>query len=405
MNAADQVPFTWPREWKDGALLELLEGTPFNCLLVPRERNAVQDAARRRNLAVFEAPPPEVSAIDGVWPGIRMSERGRRDEAESGPTGAPWIDSNGWQVLLARARSPKPVWVTCGPDAAAAPPGEQDYLLAVADVAAAGGRWVASLHPAHAAALAGRAPEAAASWKALAAAAAFFQQHRQWSDWPPAGPLAVISDFAGGNEFLATEVLNLAARRNLLYRVVDRSSAAKVPAVPAALYCDKEPPAPALKSSLEAFVKSGGVLIAPASVAKAFGGAPAESPVPGYDVWRAGKGRVAAPREDWSDPFLLAADAHILMSRRHDPVRIFNASSLGVYFSQKGAAALVQLVNFPRRAAARDVTLSVTGRWRTARFLSLEKPAAQPLPPVPAGRAVEFHLPPFALYAAVELVA
>lgn len=406
MNAADLAPFAWPRDWKDAALLDLLPGTSFNCLLIPKELNAVRDAARRRGLAVFEAPPPEVNAIGGVWPGIRMSERGRRDEAESGPTGAPWIDSSGWQVLLARARSPKPVWVTCGPDAGAQPPAEQNYLLAVADAAAAGGRWVAALHPAHAAALAGRAPDAIALWKALAAAAAFFEQRKHWRDWPPAGPLAVISDFAGDNEFLATEVLNLAARRNLLYRVIDKSSApAKLPPVRAVLYCDKEPPAAPLKASLEAFVQGGGLLVAPAAAAKAFGGPPVESPVPGYHVRSAGKGRVAAPGEEWSDPFLLAADTHILMSRRHDPVRVFNATSLGVHYSRQGPAALVQLVNFTRRAAARDVTLSVTGRWQTAKFSSLEQPAALPLQPVPAGRNVEFHLPRFALYAAVELEA
>jgi len=30
--AAELIPFRWPAEWKDASHLELLKGTPINCL-------------------------------------------------------------------------------------------------------------------------------------------------------------------------------------------------------------------------------------------------------------------------------------------------------------------------------------------------------------------------------------
>jgi hypothetical protein len=308
-------------------------------------------------------------------------------------------------VKLARARSQKAVWVAFDPPKDAGAPTAEQYQLAVADVSSAGGRWLVSLDEAMAAALARKENPALEAWRKIAAALDFFEKHAAWRDWIPMGPLAVISDFTGDNEFMSTEVLNLAARRNLLYRVVDKARAAQFDLTPlrAALWVDKDPPPPALLQKLTGFAKGGGLLIAPAAVAAKFAaGAPAESPIESYDVRALGKGRVAAPKKEWDDPFVLAADAHMLISRRYDPVSIFNAGSMYAHCSQRGADALVQLVNFARRGSANLVSVAVTRKYAQARLHLL---GAEPalLDPAPSQRGVEFHLPPFPLYAALEL--
>ncbi|MBI4877498.1 MAG: hypothetical protein HY822_22950 [Acidobacteria bacterium] len=271
-------------------------------------------------------------------------------------------------------------------------------------MATGGGDWIVSLDGDFSAALGKGDSTALGDWRKMGATMAFFRKRRAWREWTLIGPLAVISDFAGDNEFLAGEVLNLASRRNLLYRVVDKArvSPSDLAGARAVLYVDKELPPAALLDRLAGFDKTGGLLIAPAPVAAKFAGPAVTGPVEGYDVRAFGKGRVAAPKKEWDDPFLLAADAHILMSRRYDPVRVFNAASLYVSCRDRGPNAVVQIVNFARRESAQPVSVALARSYAQARFHTLEADPA-PLKPVPAGQGVEFHLPPFSLYAAIEL--
>ena len=150
---------------------------------------------------------------------------------------------------------------------------------------------------------------------------------------------------------MGQELLNLAARHNLLYRVLDRSFPAsqKLDGLPAVLYLDAGSPAAALQAKLMAFVQSGGLLIVPHALAAAF---PAGNPCPAW--WPAtscGKWARAPsprPRTNWEDPYFLAADVHNLVRRRNDPVTLFNAGSLWEHYSvaPEGRAALLQLVGF-----------------------------------------------------------
>ncbi len=406
MPIDERVPMRWPPAWRRPAALDLLKHTPVNCLIAGQYAGALREPAAKLGITVVDTPPEDVAVIDGVWPGIRLNEQHgqSRDTASAGPTKAPWIDSNGWSVKLARARFLKPVWAAFDPPQDGGALTADRYQMAVADVAAAGGRWIVSLDRALAEALGRGERSATGVWGEIAATLTFFERHRIWRDWTPMGPLAVISDFAGDNEFLATEVLNLAARRNLLYRVVEKTRAPEfdLAGVRAALYVDNAPPSAPLIEKLVAFTRSGGIFIAPAPVAAKFPGAPAASPVDGYDVRAFGKGRVAAPKKEWDDPFLLAADAHILMSRRHDPVQVFNAGSLIVNCAERGPEAVIQLVNFAGREAGHEVSVAVRRSCAGARFHTLAGVPA-PLKPAPARRGVEFQLPPFPLYAALEL--
>ena len=145
---AQWTPMRWPGGWKDPALLGLLKGTAIDYLIVDKgdEWESVRAGARQQGLRVAEAGSAVagVTAIKGEWPGVRMS-RGGPGQAIGGPTGVPWVDSNGWAVRLAAVRYPESaVWVDAPPSGnlritAGA------YTLAMADSAAHGGRWVIAL--------------------------------------------------------------------------------------------------------------------------------------------------------------------------------------------------------------------------------------------------------------------
>jgi hypothetical protein len=336
------VPFRWPSAWTDPALLRLVERSAINCLLFESltGAQAVVDATRAAGLTALEwsalgaAPLPDVkwdspapqTAIDGlVWPRIKMSAN-KSKEAESGPTGAPWIDSNSWTARLAAVRAPhRPVWLGFELAKGDPVPDEAAYNIAIADSAASGAQWMMTLDEAFSKGLAAGKADALKTWRSILTSVAFFERHREWASWERWGSIGILSSFAGKDEFMGQELINLAARRNLLYRVLDRSVSAshKLEGLPAVLYVDSDPPSGSLKANLGAFARAGGLLIVPHTLAAQF---PGEKPlrclVPGYELRSLGKGAVAAATRDWEDPFFVAADVHNLVGRRNDPVTL-----------------------------------------------------------------------------------
>jgi hypothetical protein len=224
----------------------------------------------------------------------------------------------------------------------------------------------------------------------------------------------VISTFSDSNEFTSTEVLNLAARRNLLYRVIDRTAALSedLAGLRAVLWVDPETPPAPLVAKLSAFARNGGLLIVPRAAATAFpGGHALDCAVAGYDLRELGKGSVASPQRDWDDPYFVVLDTHNLVSRRYDPVRIFNGSSLWVHYSvdQRGSASLIQFVEFGGRrwgtGGGTEVSLRIQYPHRAVQIHTLDTGTVRPLAPVQVGRDIEYHLPAFSVYAALEVTA
>jgi len=257
----------WPAEWRDAAALDLLRDTPLSCLLLPSTgdyRNVIE-RARQLDITICDInhPPPGVEMVKGEWPGIRMTPG--QGDAASGPTGAPWIDSNGWLVRLTRVRKPgRAVWVAADP-----PKGNEivplsRHLVAVADGAAHGGRWVVTLDRDMADGLAARKPGSVSGWKKLMDAIAFFQAHSEWSGWPVDAVLSVVSSFAGDDEFFSHELLNLMARTNISYGIIETAQLRpeELRGLRAVLYPDAQPPAGEVRRTLLDFVGRGGLLIA-----------------------------------------------------------------------------------------------------------------------------------------------
>jgi hypothetical protein len=417
------VPFRWPSGWTDPNLVALFEGGPINCLVLDKPQlGPIAAAASKAGLAVrdwstlgaapfaeFEwgAQPPIVAITGLVWPRIKISPRGERDAVQAGPTGVPWIDSNCWVARLAMARAPgKQVWLGFEPPPDEQPPRETAYCAAIADAAATGARWMISLHAGHAKGLAAGDSDALRTWKTILHTLTFFEKHREWRDHEPGGTLGVLSSFSGESGIMAQEVLNLAARRNLQYRILDKPVAMKqsLAGLRAVLLVDNDPPPAELATRLAEFARGGGLVIVPRALATTFAGErPVLCPVGGFELRSLGRGSLAIAKRDWEDPFFLAADVHSLAGSRNDPVLMFNAPSLLAHYSvaPRGERALLQLVGFTGRRSA-SVSVAVAQAARPASMYIPESDAPTVLEAVKVGGRTEYHLPPFSFYAALE---
>jgi len=397
---SDLVPMRWPEAWRDVSKLELLRGTPINCLA--GERPPELPLGELRFVRLDPASPPEgVVLVDGLWPHVKMARRDP-NAAETGPTGAPWVDSNGWRIRLAQALNPdKTVWLTYTPpkEDEIVPPAA--FALAVAEAEAYGAHWVITLDDNFRRGLEHATEEAVEAWKKIIAVLKLSAGSAEWRRFEPVAPLAVVSSFAGDAEFLSQEFLNLADRRGLAYAIVPTARALEAPLerYKAVIYIEPEPPEGPLRARLLDFAASGGLLILPAPLTRA---AAVETKF-GHRIYRHGKGRIAAPVEAWADPYLLAGDVHLLIGHRHDPMRVWNGGMMNTLYlaSPDGSQGVVHIVNYSLRSTLEAVTLGFPRPYQSATVLTAEGSAS--VQPVKRRLVVEFPLPAFATYARIEL--
>ncbi len=414
------VPFEWPAAWKDPALLSRLDGGPVNCILFPPDVPApVREAAaksfdtpaiawKKSSELNWNSPGPVAAIGDAVWPELALRARESNGSMEAGPTGAPWLDANGWLIQMALFRAnPAPVWIRSDPPEDAARFELANYRLALAEACAYGASRPLWLAPALAAGIAAGNEFALATWSKLLAELRWHCVRKQQTLWPAFGRLLILTSFAGANEFNATEVLNLAARRNLSFRIANPAALqpASLNGAQAVLYIDAEPLSASAAAALAGFVEAGGLLLCMRQPPGVFRNLkPSKEAHPRFDIFLSGKGRIAFSHKAWDDQWVLAQDAHLLMSRRHDAVRLFNGSSL-LHFhtaSPDGRHWLVHLLNYSLREPASQVTLQTWARISGARFHLPERaPAALEIHRETG--ACELYLPRFSVYSAVEL--
>ena len=398
----------WPDAWKDPGVLDLLKGTAIDHLVIGTgaELSAVRSRAAQDGLHVSAPgePPAGVEIVKGPWPGVKMQRGG--GGAGAGPTGDPWVDSNGWAIRLAAALHPDSVvWVDAAP-AGNAFVTAASYLIAVADSAAYGGRWIVSLDNSLAVSLAAGKSDALATWKGLTAAAGFFAAHKAWPAYVPMAALGVVSDFTGENEFFSRELLNLLARAGQHCRILpkDGISDASLVGLRAAIYADAKPPAPALRKQILAFVEAGGMLIAAPQWGEVPGTPIRNGGSPRYSMRALGKGKVAVAVAAPDDPYLWANESVVMVSHRYDLVRFWNSGAAGSFcaMAPDGRQAVVHLLFYANRGPD-SATVRIAGRYRAARAYAAENYAAMKVEWALQTGAVEIHLPPVSQYVAVEL--
>ncbi len=301
----------------------------------------------------------------------------------------------------------KTLWLDFDPPAASNLLHPAAYALAVADSYAYGSRWVISLDDKLRAALLKGNVQAKSVWEKLCEAAAFFEEHKEWQAFKSQGILAIVSDFRGDNAYLSGEVLNLLNRRQVQFRIIERAkSLPALEGLKAILWLDHETPGAEEHAQLLAFVRQGGLVIA-----AAYWGTPDVKPTEKdpslrYRLYNVGKGQIAVAEEGFQDPYQVAVDTHLLVSRRNDLVRLYNPEttnchSSGESLSPHKGKRLVQVLNYSSEPAA-YVTLWVNDRVESARFWQFGAAEARNLQGRPASPGTEFDLPPLPVYCALE---
>lgn len=451
--------------WAQPSALQLLKGTPVNCLIVEWAAGEPEDAAQQSALrplveagvrqgisfvgkvsgkgdlsksiaagraaglsAVIvgspQSPAPGLPVIlqssrdsidwdavteifsttDNVWPGVQAKNTSG-DTAFAGPTGVPWVNSNGWLSLLARQMAPgKVLWLDLDPPDSSSPAHPSDYCLAVADTYAYAGRWIVSLDDSTRAALLNGDAAAKKVWTDICKTISFYVSHPHWATYQPMGVLAVISDFHGSNAFMGGEVLNLLNRRQVQFLVMNRPTAlaGSMEGLKAVLWTDPEPPTAKQHAKLLAFVREGGLLIA----AKYWGPAGVASFTKdwlfGYKLYNVGKGRIVVPDAGFSDPYEVARDTHLLVGRQNDLVRLYNPASTNCYSSldPERRKQLVQVLNYSRKPAV-YVALWVNAKAQSGQLLGPAEETTS-LRGVPVREGTDFDLPTFSVNCAVE---
>jgi len=452
------------RKWLDPATLAIVQGTPVNCLVVSWASGLSADADQQKALkpliekgrqsglafvglidgeankpaalaaakaagltAVImdgDAPAnagiaiiprseagklswktasPVLGISDGKWPGIPSDIN-----QAGGPTNLPWVDSNGSVLRIARALAPgKSVWIEFDPPAAAQT--ADAYQLAVADPASYGARWVISLDDAMRGDLAANKQAALDSWKKVVTMLAFFEKNTQARSYHQAGPLAVISSFAGSNWNFSEEAVNILPRIREPFKAIARQHAAgaSFAGLQAIYYMDDESPEPLLRQKLIDFAKDGGTLFVPSNWKNPEGEPAKAEPYFLFNLHALGKGRLGVCKEDSPDTYDTVEDIQTILSHRNDVIRLYNAPSMNYFYQAAGQGkqgGVIHLLNYSRRPASDGPLFYMKEKHGSARLVSPEFASPVELKWVAqeAG-GVELSLPKIAVYGAVEL--
>lgn len=399
----DLVPMRWP--WAEAGELRLLEGTPVNCLLLKPGAAAVARAAASRGLTPLALLRPEQAGMrldpafqgvvlegdfrdagrasakshrivieltskarlygeaqssevagsyEGYWPGIQIQTGGA---VKAGPSGTPWIDTNGGLLRSVGSRSQAMLWVGVQPPARTLMKVDR-YLQAIADAAMSGGRWVIALDDDFAKRLAAADSAANRDWARMMQMEAFFEEQKDWRSLKAYSKLAVVQDPADGPA-LAAGIIDMIATQHTPVRVVaaDRLEPQSLVGVKFAVAVNPERLTPAQKTVLTAFTRTGGTLLnGPAGWST---GATLEKQASDRlsDIWR---------------------EVQSMIGRRNMGVRLFNVSSMlsNVVANAAGSQVVVYLLNYSGYPVE-QVTVQMAGRYRRA---TLYSPEAAPRP-------------------------
>ncbi len=317
-----------------------------------------------RNAASVRTAKAPLLAVEGVRPNARdLADMGIR----AGPSAEPWLESNIWLVRSFRLGAAwRPIWIDQQPN----PSSRGDYARCLADSAVAGGRWIVALDDDLRTGLFRKDPDALATWRNVGDYLKFAEDHAEWRSFAPYGNLGIILDTADHSPEYSNEYLNLVARRQVPYRVIERSqlSPALLASFQAILAADLAPPSEPERKMLQAFAQQGGLIVAGPS----WGDPPKDNV---YAEVSLGKGRVVVYKDDPPDPEIVARDMLDLLEPEVMGLTAFNVPSVLTYasVSDSGKSALIQLLNYATTPFNSKITLRFNGSFKTAHLFTPEK--------------------------------
>jgi hypothetical protein len=405
---AEWVPVRWP--WSDVRSLDLLQGSPVNCLLLrdlpagliaaakerqlvtmavikpggdaPAEARAavaakvdgivlegefpdaavssVRDAARgatvveltSRSRMKLGSQAPILGTYQGVWPGISVQDDGAR---KAGPTGSAWIDTNTGFIRAVRAFGNTVLWLGNEPPPRTVVTGAR-YLQAIADAAISGARWVLAFDGDFAARLAKREADAMSDWRRIGEMVAYFERHPEWRNMREYGQLAVVQDPAKGG-LLSGGILDMIAVKHTPVRPISgqQLTPESLKGATMAVNVDPEALTPEQKEVLRGFARAGNTTLT---------GPPGWKAPGGGDTITLEKAELERLNDIWRD-------VNNMIGRRNLGVRLFNVSSMlsNVIESADGKTIVMHLVNYSD-FPVENVTAQFLGQFKHATLLT-----------------------------------
>lgn len=424
----DWVPARWHSS--DGKSLDLIAGTPINCLLLERDawKPDFLAAAAARSIATlgvvrpgesaggtagltglalegrFAAPPPVklpsielaprtamrldgpvAATFQGLWPGIHVDKDGA---AKAAPTGAAWVDTNSGFLRYLRAATSVPLWIANTPPPKTVFPVER-YLTAIGDAAMVGARWVVALDEEFERRLLARDDKALAGWRRIAAHLRFYEEHKEWREMGPHGQLAVVLDASTG-ALLSGGILDMIGARHIPVRPVPeaRLSDESVAGARLAVNVVAEILGPAKKEVMRRFSRGGGTTL---------------SPPPGWKPPALDPDQITLDPKEIEKLETVFKDANSMVGRRNLGARLFNVSSMlsSLTASTDGKRIVLHLVNYSGYPVE-DITVHLLGLRKRARLLQPESPPKE-LAPYPIEEGVAIEIARVATVAAIEI--
>jgi hypothetical protein len=377
----------------DAVSKEVVEGIILK--IDPAERKGLEGTLQKVRAA---HPKPRVLVLDtmGKQPDMKGWLVFKKDGIlqVSSPTSQPWIDSNLPLVRFERSFEPAQTplytfsWDLSDPVEQKLGPSATDYSLAVAEAGAFHAELLLEIPENQQEALTKGNADALKNWAQVRTYLEFYARGPRDAASEISARVGVMTD----DYDLSYEALNLMARHNIGFRVLNASAAWK------ANFFDEldilvvfSNPNAELTKSIAEFAESGGtVVLVNLRGDFPWHASPPTKTNPHSVSYEVGKGRVIELGEPVTDPETFAKDIRRLMVKQRIPVSLWNSLTTLVA-SYPGPAAgetVLELVNYAEETVQAQV--QVKGNFDSVRFESPEHGCCEMLNPSHVDGLTEF---------------
>jgi hypothetical protein len=253
-----------------------------------------------------------------------------------------------------------PVWIGNLPPPKTAVTGER-YNQVICDAAMVGARWILALDDDFARRLKDKDPAALKQWRRMGQHLQYYEDHKEWRTFKPAGEFALIQDVADG-ALLSGGILDMIATKHTPVRPIpsQKLTNAQFKGVSMAVNVDPTSLTPEEKEVLRSFTRSGGTLLT------APPGWKGDAPAAKTDAITLEKAEMERLDTIWKE-------VNSMIGRRNLGARLFNVSTMlsDLIASPDGKEVIVQLVNYADYPVE-SVAVHVLGDFKRARLYTPE---------------------------------
>lgn len=318
----------------------------------------VVELRSRRNLD-FDSSAPVTGTYQGVWPGIRPP----KEHGAAAPTGSPWIDTNTGFLRFTLPATGAAFWIANRPPEATVITGLR-YLQAIADAAAVGARWVLALDADFAKRLLAGDAAARRDWKRIGAQMQFYEDHKEWRAMPPYSELVLLQDIDSG-ALLSGGVVDMLATANTPVRPVrgTRVKEKMLEGARTAVNIDPAALGPEQKEAVAGFTRRGGTVV---------------NGPPGWKMPAGSKDGLTLDREHIEKVEAIWPELRSLTNRKNLGARLFNVSGMLSYLqaAPDGKKVVLHLVNYTDYPVE-NVTAFFLGKFTRATLYAAGAPPRQ----------------------------